>query len=55
MPPLVTESVAGLLVAEPAVFVTTHRNTAPLSAFASAGVVYVVAVAPLIAVPLRCH
>ena len=52
---LVTVSIAALLVALPAVLVTTAVNCALLSVVVSAGVVYVDDVAPLIAVPFFFH
>lgn len=52
---LVTVSVAALLVALPALLVTAAVNFALLSVLVSAGVVYVAAVAPLIAAPFLLH
>jgi hypothetical protein len=52
---LVTVSTAALLVALPAVLLTTALNCALLSVVVSAGVVYVDDVAPLIALPLFFH
>jgi hypothetical protein len=55
--PVVAETfrVAALLVALPALLLTTTVNSAPLSAAVVGGVVYVEEVAPLIAVPFFCH
>jgi hypothetical protein len=50
-----TVSVALLLVALPATFVTTTLNNAPLSEMVVAGVVYEVEVAPLMFTPLFLH
>ena len=50
-----TVSVAAVLVALPALFVTTHRNEAPLSAEVVAGVVYEALVAPEMFALFRCH
>ena len=50
-----TVRVASLLVALPFELLTTTLNCAPLSAEVVAGVVYVAAVAPLIAEPFFCH
>lgn len=50
-----TVSVAGMLVALPAVLLTVTVNAALLSAVVSAGVVYVDEVAPLIAAPFLLH
>lgn len=52
---VVTVSTAALLVAVPAPLVTTTVNFALLSVVVSAGVVYVAAVAPLIAAPFLLH
>ena len=54
-PAALSVSVAALLVALPALLVTTTANSEPLSELVVAGVVYVEAVAPLIAVPFFCH
>jgi hypothetical protein len=53
--PAVTVRVAALLVTLPLELLTTTLNCAPLSAEVLAGVLYVAAVAPLIAAPLFCH
>ena len=50
-----TVSVAELLVALPAVFVTTTLNSAPLSVVAVVGVVYLDDVAPAMAVVPFIH
>src|ERR1700674_4648057 len=50
-----TLRVAALLVALPALLVTTTVNRAPLSELVVAGVVYAEEVAPLIAVPFFRH
>ena len=50
-----TVSVAALLVTLPVLFVTVTVNWAPLSDDVVTGVVYVVEVAPLIAVPFFFH
>jgi hypothetical protein len=50
-----TVSIAMLLVALPALLLTTTVNCALLSAVVSAGVVYVDEVAPLIATPFFLH
>jgi hypothetical protein len=52
---VVTVKTAALLVALPAVLLTKTVNCALLSADVSAGVVYVVEVAPLIATPFLLH
>ena len=52
---LVTVSTAGLLVALPALLLTTAVNCALLAPVVSAGVVYVEEFAPLIAVPFILH
>ena len=52
---VVTVSTAALLVALPAVLLTSAVNCALLSAVVSAGVVYVEEVAPLIAAPFFFH
>src|SRR3978361_335420 len=51
----VTVSVPSLLVALPKALLTTARKVAALAPSTGAGSVYVVAVAPAIATPLRCH
>jgi hypothetical protein len=51
----VTVSTAALLVALPALLLTATVNCALLSVVVSAGVVYVAAVAPLIAAPFLLH
>jgi hypothetical protein len=50
-----TLRVAALLVALPALLLTTTENCARLSAVVVGGVVYVEEVAPLTAVPFFCH
>jgi len=50
-----TVSTAAMLVALPTLLLTLTVNTAPLSTVAVAGVVYVVAVAPLMFTPFLCH
>jgi hypothetical protein len=50
-----TLRVAVLLVALPALLLTTTENSARLSAVVVGGVVYVEEVAPLTAVPFFCH
>ena len=50
-----TVRVASLLVALPAELLTTTLNTAPLSAFVVAAVVYEADIAPLIAAPFLFH
>jgi hypothetical protein len=54
-PAALSVSVAALLVALPALLVTTTLNREPLSELVLAGVVYVEEVAPLMAVPFFCH
>jgi len=54
-PTALSVSVAALLVALPALLVTTTLNSEPLSELVVAGVVYVEEVAPLMAVPFFCH
>ena len=53
MPPQLATQ--GLLVAEPAEFVTTTLKAAPLSAALTGTVVYEEAVAPLMAAPFSLH
>jgi hypothetical protein len=50
-----TFKVAALLVALPALLLTTTLNNVPLSERAVAGVAYDAAFAPLIEIPLFCH
>jgi hypothetical protein len=52
---LETLRVAALLVALPALLLTTTANSARLSETVVGGVVYVEEVAPLTAVPFFCH
>jgi hypothetical protein len=54
-PAALSVSAAALLVALPALLVTTTANREPLSELVVAGVVYVEEVAPLMAVPFFCH
>jgi hypothetical protein len=54
-PAALSVSVAALLVALPALLVTTTINRDPLSELVPAGVVYVEEVAPPMAVPFFCH
>ena len=54
-PAALSVSVAALLVALPALFVTTTINSEPLSELVVAGVVYVEEVAPLTAFPFFRH
>ena len=54
-PAALSDSVAALLVALPALLVTTTINSEPLSELVVAGVVYVEEVAPLMAVPFFRH
>jgi hypothetical protein len=54
-PAVLSVSVAALLVALPALLVTTTINSEPLSELVVAGVVYVEEVAPLTAFPFFRH
>ncbi len=54
-PPPVTVSLALLLVTDPPALVTTTLKSAPLSLETVAGVVYVAAVAPVMALPFFDH